>query len=54
MNVFDISDLLVDKANEYFNGIKKDTNGRLRSWEHCYYNFYKARKTKNIGQILGR
>ena len=44
----------MEKCNEFIHAVSKfyknsrtDENGRFRSWEHCYYNFYKARPEKN-------
>ena len=31
-------------ATKFYDDLKCDENGRYRSWEYCYYNFYKARK----------
>ena len=33
-------------ATKFYNELKDDENGRYRSWEYCYYNFYKARNEK--------
>lgn len=33
-------------ANTFYNEIKKDKNGRYRSWEHCYQVFHNAHKTQ--------
>lgn len=34
---------VIKAAKEFYSGLYKDKNGRYRSWEYCYYNFYKAR-----------
>ena len=34
---------LIEKIKKYYEASQSDPNGRYRSWEHCYYNFYKAR-----------
>ena len=39
---------LVELITKYYNVSQKDANGRYRSWEHCYYNFYKAREESNV------
>ena len=39
----DTVELVVKAAAKFYNAIKCDENGRYRSWEYCYYNFYKAR-----------
>ena len=33
--------------SEFYKNSRADENGRFRSWEHCYKNFYKARSEKN-------
>lgn len=40
-------DLIINSATSFYNDLKKDENGRYRSWEHCYSYFYKARGNKN-------
>lgn len=40
-------DLVIKSAEVFYKELKNDENGRYRSWEHCYYNFYKARKEDN-------
>lgn len=32
---------------KFYDNSKDDETSRFRSWEHCYYNFYKARNEKN-------
>lgn len=39
-------DLIIKSASDYYNEIQIDRNGRYKSWEHCYSQFCKARKTK--------
>lgn len=39
-------DLVIKSATTFYNELKQDENGRYRSWEYCYYNFYKARRNK--------
>ena len=41
------ADLVIQAVNEFYNEINKDAHGRYRSWEYCYYRFYKARSEKN-------
>lgn len=43
----DTVNLIIKSATTFYEELKKDTNGRYRSWEHCYKCFYDARKTKN-------
>ncbi len=40
----DTVELVVKAATKFYDEVKSDENGRYRSWEHCYYSFYKARK----------
>lgn len=40
-------DLIVESATRFYNQLKGDENGRYRSWEYCYANFYKARNSNN-------
>lgn len=39
---------LVELITKYYNVSQNDGNGRYRSWEHCYYNFFKAREESNV------
>lgn len=39
----DTANLIVKTANCFYNQLKNDKNGRYRSWEHCYTEFYNAR-----------
>ena len=41
-------DLIINSSTNFYRDLKKDKNGRYRSWEHCYSNFYKARGNKNV------
>ena len=36
--------LIAESATSYYDELRKDPNGRFRSWEHCYSNFYRARQ----------
>ena len=38
---------IIQTSTDYYNEIRKDENGRYRSWEHCYEKFYNARKDRN-------
>lgn len=40
----DTVDMIISSSTSYYNNLKQDTNGRYRSWEHCYSNFYQARE----------
>ena len=37
---------LISAVSEFYENSRDDENGRFHSWEHCYYNFYKARSEK--------
>ena len=37
-------DLIIRSATEFYNQLRKDENGRYRSWEYCYGHFVKARQ----------
>lgn len=39
---------IIKSATDFYNDLKKDANGRYRSWEYCYKNFYDSRKNKKI------
>lgn len=39
--------MIVDGATKFYTELKLDEHGRYKSWEHCYYNFYKARNNPN-------
>lgn len=39
----DTAKLIVKTANCFYQQLKNDKNGRYRSWEHCYSEFYNAR-----------
>lgn len=41
-------DLIVKSATNFYNDLKKDKNGRYRSWEHCYFEFIKNRNRANV------
>lgn len=40
-------DLILKSSVKFYDTLKKDENGRYRSWEHCYSNFINARDNKN-------
>ena len=40
-------DLILESSVKFYDTLKKDENGRYRSWEHCYSNFINARHNKN-------
>ncbi len=40
------ADLIIKSTKQFYNDLKTDTNGRYRSWEHCYSHFIKARGQK--------
>ncbi len=47
----------MEKYNKFISSVLKfykdsraDETSRYRSWEHCYYNFYKARSEKNVDE----
>lgn len=40
-------DLILESSVKFYDTLKKDDNGRYRSWEHCYSNFINARDNKN-------
>ena len=42
------AEMVVAAAKEFYNEINKDTHGRYRSWEYCYYTFYKARYAEKV------
>lgn len=39
--------LVIDAAGRFYNTLRKDPNGRFRSWEHCYKRFYDVRISQN-------
>lgn len=39
----DTVDLVIKSANIFYNELRADSNGRYRSWEHCYKCFHDAR-----------
>lgn len=41
----DTVDLIVKSATTFYDALKKDANGRYRSWEHCYKCFHDSRKS---------
>lgn len=40
--------IIIRSGLKFYKQLKKEKNGRYRSWEYCYSNFYKAHKTLNI------
>ena len=40
-------DLVIKSINDFYSDLKKDENGRYRSWEHCYKVFFDARQIDN-------
>lgn len=42
------AELVVTAAKEFYNEINSDIHGRYRSWEYCYYAFYKARRVEQV------
>ena len=40
-------DQIIKSATVFYNELKNDSNGRYRSWEHCYKCFHDARDVKN-------
>lgn len=40
-------DLILESSVKFYDTLKKDENGRYRSWEHCYSYFINARDNKN-------
>lgn len=42
------AELVVSAVKKFYNDINKDTHGRYRSWEYCYYTFYKARSSEQV------
>lgn len=39
----EVLERVINSANNFYHDIDQDLNARYRSWEHCYYSFYKAR-----------
>ena len=37
---------LISAVSKFYENSRTDENVRFRSWEHCYYNFYKGRSEK--------
>lgn len=48
MASMDMTELIIQSATSYYNDLKKDENGRYRSWEHCYSNFMNARGKQEV------
>lgn len=43
----DTVDIMIRSATNFYHEAKRDENGRYRSWEHCYSDFYHARGKDN-------
>ena len=43
-------DGVISRGEKFYNELKKDNNGRYKSWEYCYSIFYKAHLNKNIDE----
>lgn len=43
----DTVELVINAAGRFYRTLKEDPNGRFRSWEHCYKQFYDARTSQN-------
>lgn len=41
------ADRIIKSATTFYSKLREDTNGRYRSWEHCYKCFHDARTTSN-------
>ena len=44
----DTVDMIISSSTSFYNDLKQDANGRYRSWEHCYSNFYHARGKNDV------
>ena len=44
----DTVDMIISSSISFYNDLKQEPNGRYRSWEHCYSNFYHARGKDNV------
>ena len=44
----DTVDLMIYSSTNFYNDLKRDANGRYRSWEYCYYHFYHARGKSDV------
>lgn len=42
------AEFVVSAAKEFYDEINKDTHGRYRSWEYCYFAFWKARSAEQV------
>lgn len=42
----DTVDLIIKSSTNFYSDLKKDENGRYRSWEHCYFHFINTRRKK--------
>lgn len=44
----DAVDYIIESSKRFYDELKQDPNARYRSWEHCYSNFYHARKKADV------
>lgn len=43
----DTVEMIIRSTRSFYNDLKKDENGRYRSWEYCYSHFFYARGNKD-------
>lgn len=43
----DTVEMIIRSSTSFYNDLKKDENGRYRSWEYCYSHFFNARGNKD-------
>lgn len=43
---------VINQGLKFYNKLKEDNNGRYKSWEYCYKNFYEAHKLESIDNEL--
>jgi hypothetical protein len=48
VKLVDTADIIINSSTSFYNDLKKDENGRYRSWEHCYSNFCHARDKVDV------
>lgn len=41
---------IISKGEKFYKDLKKDNNGRYKSWEYCYSTFHKAHLDNNIDE----
>lgn len=41
---------IIERGTNFYQELKKDNNGRYRSWEYCYKTFYDAHNSKNVDE----